>query len=174
VKAAIYAGVALAAFLFHTTAFQLLPHFPLYPDLILALAIHGGLAWGRVGGAQFGALLGLLGDLLSYGAVGVNFFSKGLIGFAIGALRERYINDSLTSRVILVIAATGLDLLIYNVITDAFFGSLSPSFTAGALVPQVSLNLIAALLVLPALKKMDTRIDRYQEETGAIRKPPLW
>lgn len=162
-KIAFYALLILFSIIVQTSAFHFLPWLKVYPDIILALAIHGGLRWGRMSGLQFGGLVGFVQDLMLYGSLGINLLSKSLIGYIVGALREKYINDSATARIALVISSTAFDLFVYETLTNALFGyNISILFTR-TLITQSLLNLVFVLVALPAITMVEALIERLQE-----------
>ena len=161
---AYYSLVVLFAFVFQTTVFHFVSWIAIYPDVVLILAIYSGLAWGRMGGLQFGALIGFIQDLLLFGTMGINLLSKSLIGFVTGMLREKYINDSATSRVIAVALATLFDYLVYGFLVDAIFNFDLADRSFKMIVPQALMNLAFALVFLPLLAGGLGIINRYHEK----------
>jgi rod shape-determining protein MreD len=128
----------------------------MYPDILLILALYAGLRWGRVKGAQFGGLVGFLQDLTSYGSMGFNLFSKSVIGFSVGLLKERYVNDSLYARIALVLAASVFDFILYNIFTRALYGhSLDSNTLASLTASQASLNLLALFIIIPSIEALE-------------------
>lgn len=163
-KTVFYAVLTLMLIVVQTTAFHFVPWTGMFPDVVLVLAVYGGLAWGRMPGLQFGGLVGFIQDLTLYGVLGINLFSKAFIGYAIGAVREKYIHDSPLSRVIIVVAATFFDMAVYQALTGALYGwrfsvSLDP-----ATVQRLALNLAFAIIAIPAIAAADSKIDEARGE----------
>jgi rod shape-determining protein MreD len=160
-KVTFYVCLALAAFVVQTTSFHFMPWLRVYPDIMLALAIHGGMRWGKIDGFQFGAAIGFFQDLLSYGVLGMNLLSKSLISFIVGALREKYINDSLITRIALVVSSTILDLAIYRILYGMLIGNETAWFDSKAVAAQCLVNLVFTLAALPIIMIADRAIDRH-------------
>lgn len=158
-KVALYVFVVIAGFVAQTTAFHFSAGVGPWPDFALLLAVYGGLRFGRVGGLQFGAGIGLIHDMISVGAVGASMFTRGLIGFISGKLREKYISDSVTTRLLLVAGATVLDILLYGLVTKTFLGYDLSTYMWAFIVPQVLLNMAFSLLVFPAIKWAENKMD---------------
>jgi len=163
-KTAIYSIMVLFCFVAQMTVFHFFSLLNISPDIIIALALHGGLRWGKMGGVQFGCVTGFIQDTLSYGSMGVNMLSKSLIGFIVGALREKYINDSVTARIMLVTGAVALDVFVYRVMTVAFSGYGLPPALGSVEISQAALNMAAAMVFIPVLTAVDERIDRAMGE----------
>lgn len=159
-KIAFYVGLTLLAFIVQTTSFHFLSWLRVYPDIMLAFAIHGGMRWGKIGGFQFGGAIGFVQDLLSYGILGINLLSKSLIGFFVGALREKYINDSPITRIALVVSSTIVDLMIYRTLAGMLIGSEIAGLDSKAVIAQCVVNLVFTLMVLPVIMIADRAIDR--------------
>ncbi|VAX25333.1 Lead, cadmium, zinc and mercury transporting ATPase; Copper-translocating P-type ATPase [hydrothermal vent metagenome] len=159
-KIIFYVCLALLCFIVQTTSFHFLSWLKVYPDVVLALSIHGGLRWGKIGGLQFGGAVGFVQDLLSFGVLGINMLSKSLIGFTVGALREKYISDSTLARIVIIVSATILDLMIYRTLSGMLIGNEIAGFDSKAAIAQSVINLVFTLLVLPVIIMADREIDR--------------
>lgn len=150
-KAAFHALVVLACFIAQSTAFHVAgPPLP-RPDLALLLAVYGGLRWGGAGGARFGAVVGLIQDLLSYKAMGLHFFSKSTIGLLVGRMREKYVADTAVTRAIFVLGATVFDHVSYAVLAQTFLGFGLFNWMSGGLPPAMAVNTAFAFVLLPAI-----------------------
>ncbi len=86
------AAVGLAV---HSTLFYRLRLAGIGPDVFLVLATLGGLELGVAGGAALGVLTGLAADMTTHLPVGLWAFVGGLIGFAMGLVRERAFTGTL-------------------------------------------------------------------------------
>lgn len=172
-KIVFYALLILFSFVIQTTAFHFIPWFNVYPDIALALAIHGGLRWRRMGGLQFGGLVGFLQDLLLYGSLGINLLAKGLIGFTVGALRERYINDSVVARIALVVSATAFDLFIYDTMTNALLGGAGSDLFAKTVVSKSIANMVFIIVALPVINIAESFAERLKIAKKVDLRSPL-
>jgi len=159
-KITFYICLVFFSFIVQTTSFHFLSWLKVYPDVMLALAIHGGLRWGKIGGLQFGGAIGFVQDLLSFGVLGINMLSKSLIGFTVGALREKYISDSALARIVLIVSSTILDLMIYRTLSGMLIGNEIADFNSKAAIAQTVINLVFTLLVLPVIMMAEMAIDR--------------
>ncbi|MGK7344725.1 MAG: rod shape-determining protein MreD [Candidatus Nitrospinota bacterium M3_3B_026] len=165
-KAVVYAMVVLCCFIVQSTAYDFPgPSLP-RPDLALLLAVYGGLRWGRAGGSRFGALAGFIQDCLSYKALGLHFFSKGMIGFFVGRMREKYIADSPATRAMFVLAATVFDHVSYVILAQTFLGAGLFAPVSRGLAPALAVNTLFAFIVLPAIAWAERGVDRL---TGVER-----
>ena len=116
-----FALVFGTAFILQTTLFRIFGS--VAPDLILLASIYCGLRFGKLSGVQVGAISGLIQDTLSYGLLGVNFLSKGLIGFSTGFLREMnlIIGNSILMWMILIFVSTAIDVTLLLVALTSFY-----------------------------------------------------
>ncbi len=86
--------------------------------------------------------------------------SKSLIGFTVGALREKYISDSVLARIVIIVSSTILDLMIYRTLSGMLIGNEIAGFDSKAAIAQSVINLVFTLLVLPVIMMADREIDR--------------
>ena len=156
VATAQYILVSLFFIVFQAAPFHLIPGVANSPAMTLTLSVHCGLLWGRAGGLLFGAAMGLIDDLLRCGTVGPAVLSWGLAGFITGALRESYISGELIVRILLVIAATLMDLFIQGAFTMMIAHSGARDAALAAMGPQVLVNTGFAAVAMPLLGILDT------------------
>ena len=169
------AFVALALFLViaQTTVYHFFWSLSTWPDFILLVTIHTGLRFGKYEGVRFGVIMGFVQDLLSVGSLGIYTLSRGLIGFAIGYLKETLVSDSVVTRFSLTIGAFIFDALVYASLSRAILGYdlkvalLETSPTALALTLVAAFPLFALIdygdrLLFP---KVETDRTGYQEIT---------
>ncbi len=161
-KIVLFSIIVFAAFIAQTTAFHLYSGAP-YPDFAVLLAVYGGIRWGKLKGTQFGAAIGLIQDIMSFGSLGANMLAKGMIGFVVGKLYEKFINDSIVTRVLLIIGATFFDFISYGVLSQVFLSVDIFKYLAISMFPQALVNLIASLFFLPLLIWAEQRVDRLNE-----------
>ncbi|MFQ5694044.1 MAG: rod shape-determining protein MreD, partial [Nitrospinota bacterium] len=83
------------------------------PDLVLILVVSLGVLRGKRAGAIYGWLLGLLQDGLSGSLLGQNALSKGLIGFAAGAVHGNLGGYTAIAPLVLTPLATLFDAAIH-------------------------------------------------------------
>lgn len=90
------------------------------PDLITIAIVFIGYHFLRGNSILAGGLLGLAQDTLSGGIIGMNMFSKGLIGFCVVFLKESVILENFFSQFFLIAGATILEGLTFQFLSDAF------------------------------------------------------
>ncbi len=89
------------------------------PDLMLLLAICGGMAGGRVPGALIGFSAGLLADLfLTDTPLGLSALAWCLVGFGVGWLRSNVLHEGRLLVPVIAFVATGAGLLAFVGIGD--------------------------------------------------------
>lgn len=165
-RLAIYSLALIVAFVAQTTSFHFARGKAPWPDLALILLVYGALRMGKMGGVKLGLVGGFTEDLLSYGALGANTSAMSLIGFAMGKLREDIISDSITSRTLFTATATGLDALIYGLLSRTFTGQAVFSSIGGAIVLSVAVNVLFALPVMGAMEWAEDKITRLSDTSG--------
>jgi rod shape-determining protein MreD len=134
--------VFVMAFILQTTLFRIFGS--VAPDLILLTSIYCGLRFGKLSGIQIGAFSGLVQDTLSYGLLGINFLSKGLIGFSTGFLREMnlIIGNSMLMWMILIFLSTAIDVTLLLVALNSFYDApISIANIAWSIIIQSILNI---------------------------------
>lgn len=67
-------------------------------DLPLALVVSTGLLKGSLYGELFGFISGLFCDFFSGGPLGIQSFSKAVIGYSSGLLKNRFYSDSIITQ----------------------------------------------------------------------------
>ncbi|MBF0290925.1 MAG: rod shape-determining protein MreD [Nitrospinae bacterium] len=151
-RLAVYAAALTFAFVAQTTSFHFTRGAVPWPDLALILLVFGGLRLGKMGGVKLGLVTGLAEDMLSYGVLGANTFSKSLIGFGVGKLRDDLVSDSITSRALFTAVATAVDTMAYAKLSQVFTGHAAfPSIVATV----VSCAAVNALFALPVMGAME-------------------
>jgi rod shape-determining protein MreD len=106
--------LALAAML-QTTWVHHIEIFEIQPDLILLVLVLIGAAAGHIEATIFGFGVGLFQDAYAPGDLGLNAFTKSIIGFAIGLGRSSVMIDTLHVRLLLVCVAVLFHDLIYYI-----------------------------------------------------------
>ena len=165
-KTVFFIPIVLLAFVVQTTAFDFFPWLTVYPDIILVMAMYGGLKWGKIKGLQFGAALGFFQDLLLYGTMGTNLFSKAVTGFVTGSLRESYIEDSMITRITLVAFATVFDLLAFDILTQVVLGDTFRPVSLSVLMRHCVINVAMAMVIYPLVMRLEKHIDEFIGKGG--------
>lgn len=149
-----------------TTAFHFTPGLMPWPDFALLLTVYGGLKWGKIGGLQFGVVVGLMQDFLSYETMGVYLCSKAIIGFIVGKLNDEYINDTAVAKMVLVLSATFLDAFMFAAMMQTFIGYNVTSGILSSIIPLAIINLAFSFVVLPAMGWLDNKLDKLEGKTS--------
>jgi len=139
----VFSLVFTTVIILQTTFFKMFGS--LAPDTILLIAIYCGLRFEKFRGIQIGILLGLTQDLLSYGLLGINFLTKGLIGFFSGIVGESntIIGNSPVIWATLIFLSTVTDSMILKTALSGFFDTpISLSVTFWNIIVQSLLNII--------------------------------
>jgi rod shape-determining protein MreD len=126
--------------------------FDIAPDIMLLLAIAGGLAAGPERGAIIGAIIGFAYDLFLQTPLGLSALVYGFAAFAVGLLSTGTIRSTRWIPVFATAAASAGALVVYAVLGSVFGLERAVSLR---LVPMVLVvSLVNALLALPALAVM--------------------
>lgn len=126
------------------------------PDAALITAVYVGLKHGGRRGYQAGMAVGITQDVFSFGILGVNMLSKGLIGLAAGWIKESHVIDhqSPMTRIIAIIFATVVNESIMQIYAAGFFGASFHTFGLfPAMFVQSATNLIAGMMFFYLLDK---------------------
>ncbi|MFQ5432102.1 MAG: rod shape-determining protein MreD [Nitrospinota bacterium] len=135
------------------------------PDMALIAAVYCGRKYGRLRGYRFGIVMGVMQDLFSFGLLGVNLFSKGLIGLVSGLIRESNVFDprSMTTWMVFLLAFTVLNELIGTMYSSGPFGSAAAfAPTAYTIAKQSILNVTAGYLLFYIMDRIVNRLKRSQ------------
>lgn len=131
------------------------------PDLALIAAIYCGRKYGRLRGCRLGITIGIAQDLFSFGLLGVNLFSKGLIGLMSGSIRESNMFDprSMTTWMVFLLTFTTLN----ELIGIMYFSKPSTSMAFTQIIYTIGLqsilNIIAGFILFYL---MDRIVDRFK------------
>jgi rod shape-determining protein MreD len=127
------------------------------PDLLLVTTICWALFGGSGQGALFGFFGGLLEDIFSTAVLGVSAFTKTLLGYFCGELRQRVISKSVIWPMIIVFFGSILG-EVTKFATWAMVGLEGrPSFSIGIVAGFALYNAIITLLVYPILGRVAVR-----------------
>ncbi len=155
--------IAVFFFLFILQTSVLRMYASIAPDTALLGAIWFALRYGRYGGLDSGVLGGLLQDVASFGMMGINLLSKGVIGLLTGWLKENHLIEwnSPVSWIITIGAGTFINSLIFRNYAMSFFdyhpGLLSD---IGQIMLQTLYNLVVGLPLFSFLIALETKMRR--------------
>ena len=103
-------------FVFQTTLLHSFTILGVRPDIVLILTIFISANLGEDRGAISGFTLGLIQDCLSSNLLGANAFSKGVIGFIFGNLRDKIFFENTISQLAFILLASLIDAAIISLI----------------------------------------------------------
>ncbi len=86
--------VLLTAILVHTTLFSQIRIFGVMPDLMLLLAIAGGITRGAVAGAVLGFVSGMVVDVFLETPLGLSGLVFSVVGYSVGAAQTGILRSS--------------------------------------------------------------------------------
>ncbi len=157
------AQIAIFFFLFILQTSVLRMYASIAPDTALLATIWFALRHGRYGGLDSGVLSGLLQDIASFGMMGINLLSKGVIGLFTGWLKENHLvewNNPVTW-IITVGVATFINGLIFRNYAMSFF-DYHPALLGdlGRMILQALYNLAVGLPLFSFLVALETKMRR--------------
>jgi rod shape-determining protein MreD len=130
-----------------------------HPDLMLLLAICGGLVGGAARGAQVGFFAGILADLVLRGSLGVSALTLALVGFAVGSVIGTLLRTSRAMSVGITVVASAAGVMLYAAIGQLIGQGTLSDPRWWVIVSMVSV--FNALLCLPVLA-----LGRWAEGAG--------
>lgn len=128
-------------------------------DLVLVGVVFAALQWGPVAGMVSGTLGGLLQDLLAGGVVGVGGLAKTCVGFAAGTIGTQFVLAKPGVRT----AVAGVATVVHRVMILAMMALIEqqwPAVSWRALLAEVALNAIAALIVFQMGEALPGAVER--------------
>lgn len=120
-------------------------------DLVLVAVCFCALSWGPVAGLMAGTIGGLVQDGLSGGVLGVNGFSKTLVGFLAGAIGAQFIVAQFIPRLVVFVGGTLLHQLCFWGIY-ALVEQRPPSVPWSSVMMQAFINAAVGLLVFQIIE----------------------
>lgn len=99
-KLPIYFSILILFFL-EVTVFSKFRVFGARPEILLIATMFFGFHFGRARGSEVGVVAGILKDIFSVTAFGVNAFSFLLIGFLCGSLKSKLFKENLITQSLL-------------------------------------------------------------------------
>jgi len=128
-------------------------------DLVLVGVVLAALHGGPVAGILSGTLGGLLQDLLAGGVVGVGGLAKTLVGYLAGRVGVQFVFLRVRSRALVVAAATVVHRLLMIGIL-AVIEQRWPGVSGLAMLEEIGLNALAALVALQAIQATPGLVER--------------
>lgn len=169
-KARLRVGLfVLVAFLLQATVVPDLRVDQVAPDLLLVVAICGGLSGGGRQGLLIGFAAGLLADLyLTDTPVGLSALVFCIVGYAVGTLRENVLPEGWLLTPVLALVATGAGIVLFVAIGDIVGQSQLVAVGRTALIRTAVIeSLWSAVLAVPAAWLL-ARADRGSAGAAAL------
>lgn len=130
------------------------------PDFILVATICWALFEGPGQGALFGFTGGLLEDIFSTAILGVSAFSKTIIGYFSGELRQRIVSKSVIWPMLIVFVGTILAELVKFAAWTMVGLEDRPSFSIGIIAGVALYNALITLVVYPVIGRFAGREEK--------------
>lgn len=157
------AQIAVFFFLFIIQTSVLRMYGSIAPDTAMLATIWFALRHGRYGGLDSGVLGGLLQDVASFGMMGINLLSKGVIGLLTGWLKENHLVEWNNPVTWLITIGTGtfINGLIFRNYAMSFF-DYHPGFLSdiGQMMLQALYNIVVGLPLFSFLVALETWMRR--------------
>jgi rod shape-determining protein MreD len=125
--------LCLAALLAHSTVMKLFTFGAFRPDVALFVLVYVSLKEGSAAGVWVGFGMGLLQDTYMPSSLGVNAFTKSLVGFLVGFLNEREWRIDLWARSFILLAAFFLHDTLAYLFRYGGFGAAMMNFVTRSL-----------------------------------------
>lgn len=125
-------------------------------DFLLIFTILAGVLFGPIEGVLFGALSGFIIDSASCPYY-LHIFSRALIGFFAGILKQQIFKDDELILVILVFALSALTYILEIALLGQFFDKTIGNFIKPLLISSI-LNMLMAFVVNRGMAKIVVRV----------------
>jgi len=166
-RIAVYLFLGMVFMLLQTTLFPRLLPVQAKPDLLLILIVYLALSEGYVRGGLLAYLFGGLGDVFSGSCLGLGGLTLLVVFLVVRGSAGRFNTESSLLLLFMVFCGTLLQsaLLILSLV---FFVDAGTSWLVilGQLLPQIFLNLLAALVLLKGLPWLQKRFAPFLEIPG--------
>ena len=152
-KPRVYFMVLLLVIPAQASLFSPFSVFGIKPDLPLALIYIIGLLTGPVEGALAGMGIGLIQDVSSAGLLGLDGFTRGLLGLCAGVLGERILNIASPANIIFLAVFCLIEGIIISLSMQLFYGNVPfISILFNLMIPQAIYTGLLWTLMLRAIK----------------------
>lgn len=165
----IFIGVLVVlAFVLQISVLPQLKLFGVQPDLILVLAIVVAVQEGPIPGAIVGFFGGLLQDLASPQVLGVGAFSKAVVAFLAGTMKDFFMTYTILLPVLLVFVLGMMEMSLHQVALVVLGQEQIPPFKITTIVYASLYDVLIVFLLYPVLKRFRFPL---KEESLTIAKP---
>ena len=127
--------------------------FRIKPDFFLISVVLVAMERGARAGALWGAVLGLVQDVLSGGVVGLSFLTKPAVGYAVGMLRSKLDFGNPNTQTLTTLGVGLAEGFVLSVLLSAYQPSKAVAWTMYRIIlPQSIYNSLLVPLILPATR----------------------
>lgn len=145
--------LVLLAFILQISVLPQIKLLGVQPDLILVLAILVAVQEGPVPGAIVGFLGGLLQDLASPQVLGVGAFSKAVVAFLAGTMKDFFMTYTILLPVLLVFFLSMMEMSLHQVALIVLGQEQIPPFKITTLVYSSLYDVLVVFVLYPVLKR---------------------
>ena len=166
----IYLALA-AAVLFHITVLAHIRIFNSAPDLVLMCVIFFGIFLGPKMGLEAGLIGGLLTDIFSFGAFGMNALISSVTGFLAGAFSAKVFKESSIVQAFAVFLFSSISMMLRFAASAATSGPLYMTFSgylAAFVLPSAVYTAAVSLVAFPVLIRI-FGFEREEEFMSPVR-----
>ncbi len=150
--------LAITVFILETVVIELFSIGDIKPDFILLTAVYSGLFLNKNNAAGIGFTFGIVQDALSFKLMGINSLSKCLVGFSIGALREKILSENLIVQCLFTLIATFIDGAIFFIVSKGLLSSdMDALVFFKSLLMKAVYNLLLAPFMFSGLNKIKAK-----------------
>lgn len=130
------------------------------PNVFVIFVLFVGLFTNKTLGTIYGAIIGLILDLLFSTKVGIQAVSLGLIGFLAAIFDKNFSKDSRMTIMFMVLGSTIIVEVSNYLLTYMFVGSSVEIFNfIRILILEVIFNLILTIIIYPLIQKFGYEIE---------------
>ncbi len=122
----------IVSIILQTTVINYLAIFSVKPELLIIITVYFSLVKGSLSGEVIGFTGGLLEDVFAINLVGINAFTKTIIGYTVGKLKNNIDLENFITPFIIVGMVTFLEGILFYIIR-LFFGQEMPFFNCMAM-----------------------------------------
>lgn len=145
----------IVSIILQTTVINYLAIFSIKPELFLIITVYFSLIKGSLSGEVIGFAGGLLEDVFTVNLFGINAFTKTIIGYTVGKLKNKLDLDNFITPFIIVGMVTFLEGVLSYIIR-LFFGQEMPFFSSMAMnLGRALYNAVLAPFVFRLLSRFE-------------------
>jgi rod shape-determining protein MreD len=131
----------------------------LYVDLFLVFTVYVGFVTSQTNASYTGFLAGALHDVIGGYPIGINGFSKTVVGFAVATMDRYVVLDSTWIRILVVLCATPLNSLVFAGLLYTLGQEIPVHFIRTSII-QALCNSVAGLILFQVLDRVQRGADK--------------